>query len=74
MKKAFRALIAYLKDWKNLLAHTLIGVGLVVMALYLPVHPLIRVAILIAVVTFNILRGRREKARKARAIESEATV
>lgn len=66
MNNALKALVAYLKDWKNLLTHGLIGVGLVVLAVFLPVHPLIRIGILIAVVAFNIVRGKLAKSRKAR--------
>lgn len=66
MNKGLNAIAAYLKDWKNLLTHSLIGVGLVALAAFLPVHPVFRILILIAVVAFNIARGRRDKARKAR--------
>ncbi len=65
MTKILKALAAYLTDWKNLLAHALIGVGLVAVAVFLPVHWAIRLAILVAVVAFNIARGRRDAARKA---------
>ncbi len=70
MDKVVHALMEYLKDWKNLLVHGAIGIGLVVLALFLPVHPLLRLGILVLVVAFNILRGRRDKARKAALISS----
>ncbi|MBI9043518.1 MAG: hypothetical protein JEZ06_03480 [Anaerolineaceae bacterium] len=51
----------YLKDWKNLLAHTLVGVGIVLVALVIPVKPVYRIIILIVIVAFNIMRMRHTK-------------
>ena len=36
--KIFNALKIYLTDWKNLLAHGLVGVVLLCIALFAPVH------------------------------------
>lgn len=58
MKKIINAVADYLKDWKNLLYHAVIGVALVVVALYLPINVHIRIAIFVGVVAFNILRKR----------------
>lgn len=58
MKNIAKAVIDYLKDWKNLLYHAVIGVVLVVVALYLPINVHIRIAIFAGVVAFNILRKR----------------
>lgn len=51
----------YLKDWKNLLAHTIIGVLILLVAIYLPIKPIYRIIILVIVVAFNILRMRLSK-------------
>ena len=72
MAKVVQALMEYLKDWKNLLVHGVIGIGLIVIALFLPVHPLLRLVILVVVVAFNILRGKRDKARKAALLSSRS--
>ena len=54
--KIFNAIWTYLKDWKNLLTHGLIGVSIVVVALVIPVAPIYRVGILVLVVGFNLIR------------------
>jgi len=64
MMKVLKWLWSYLKDWKNLLAHTLIGVSILLVAFYLPVKPLYRILILIVVVAFNITRMNLEKRKK----------
>lgn len=62
--KFFKAILNYLKDWKNLLAHTIIGVLILLVALYLPVTLYARMIILVLVVVFNILRMRRNKMKQ----------
>jgi hypothetical protein len=54
--KILKAIWTYLKDWKNLLTHGLIGVAIVVVALVIPVAPVYRVVILVLVVGFNLIR------------------
>ena len=61
MKKFLNGLWEYLKDWKNLLAHTLIGVGILLVAFVIPVKPLYRVLLLIVVVGFNLIRMNHSK-------------
>ena len=56
----------YLKDWKNLLTHSIIGVAILLVAIYLPVKPIYRIAILVMVVGFNIIRMSLEKKKKAK--------
>ncbi len=56
MKKVLKAVWNYLKDWKNLLTHGLIGVVILVVALVIPVAPIYRILILVGVVGFNIIR------------------
>ena len=51
----------YLKDWKNLLAHTLICVGILLVAFVIPVKPVYRVLLLVAVVGFNLIRMNHSK-------------
>ena len=46
--KIFNALKIYLTDWKNLLTHGLVGVVLLCIALFAPVHWTYRVLFLIA--------------------------
>ncbi|MDO5850779.1 MAG: hypothetical protein Q4P14_06135 [Methanobacteriaceae archaeon] len=62
--KIFNALKIYLTDWKNLLAHTLVGVVLLAIALFAPVHWIYRVIFLILVVVFNVIRMRYSKNKK----------
>jgi hypothetical protein len=69
--KVLRWIWNYLKDWKNLLAHAIVGVGLLMIALYLPVHPVFRILIMAVVVIFNTLRMKWAKKRKAQKINRE---
>ena len=54
--KVLKAIWNYLKDWKNLLTHGLIGILILVVALVIPVAPIYRILILVVVVFFNIMR------------------
>jgi hypothetical protein len=60
MKKVIKSLYDYLKDWKNLLNHALVGVLLLVVAIYLPVSIYIRILILVLVIIFNIWRNKKK--------------
>lgn len=64
--KILMAIWNYLKDWKNLLTHGLIGVGIVVVALVIPIAPIYRVVFLVLVVGFNIIRMNHAKRFLAR--------
>lgn len=46
----------YLKDWKNLLVHALIGMAILAAAFFIPVKPVYRILILLAVIGFNLIR------------------
>ena len=59
--KALNLIWDYLKDWKNLLAHALIGVGILLVAFFMPVKPVYRVLFLVGVVAFNLIRMNRAK-------------
>lgn len=63
--KILKAVWEYLKDWKNLLTHTIIGVGILLVALVMPVEPIYRILFLVLVVAFNIFRMRREKQKES---------
>ena len=54
--KVLKAIWNYLKDWKNLLTHGLIGVAIVLVALVIPVPPIYRILFLVVVVGFNLVR------------------
>lgn len=62
--KILNWILIYLKDWKNLLTHTIIGVLILLVAFYLPVKPIYRIIALVLVVAFNVFRMRRAKAKK----------
>ncbi len=64
IKKIGSGLWNYLKDWKNLLTHTLVGIALLLIALFLPVEPVFRFTILFLVVCFNMLRMKIEKKKE----------
>lgn len=66
--KVLRWIWIYLKDWKNLLAHSIIGVSILLIALYLPVKPVYRIGILVLVIMFNTARMKIAK-RKTKLIE-----
>jgi len=59
--KILYAIWNYIKDWKNLLTHSLIGVAILLVAFYMPVAPVFRVFILIAVIGFNLIRMKHTK-------------
>ena len=54
----------YLKDWRNWVSHTIIGITILLVAFYLPVRPIYRILVLIVVVSFNIIRMRLAKNKK----------
>ena len=54
--KIINAIWSYLKDWKNLLVHALIGVAILLAAFVIPVKPIYRIIILLAAIGFNIIR------------------
>lgn len=56
LKKIFESIWKYLKDWKNLLAHTVVGLLILAVGLMLPVAPIYRIIILVIVIALNITR------------------
>ena len=65
LRRFGRGLAAYLSDWKNLLGHTLVGLGFLAAAIWVPVPVLAKLAVIAVLVVFNLSRGRR-RSRKAR--------
>lgn len=61
IKKVLNGLKDYLTDWKNLLGHALLGVGLLVIAIWAPIVWWIKVIIFVCLVTVNIFRMKRKK-------------
>ncbi len=51
----------YLTDWKNLLGHALLGVGLLVIAIWAPVPIWSKLVFFAVLVTFNVWRMSRKK-------------
>lgn len=62
--KILRFIWEYLKDWKNWVTHSIIGVLILLVAFKLPVALIYRIIILIVVIIFNVLRMRYSKAKK----------
>jgi hypothetical protein len=58
MKKVFEAVLNYLKDWKNLLSHAVVGVLILVVGLSLPILPIYRIGILVLIIALNVFRMR----------------
>lgn len=69
MKKVLLAIVEYLKDWKNWVVHSIIGIAILCVAFFLPVRPLYRIAILLVVISLNVLRMRLEKKKRERTQE-----
>lgn len=64
MKKIVKGIKNYLTDWKNLLTHTLVGITILLIALYAPVSPYIRLGFVLLAVGFNLFRMEYSKKRK----------
>ena len=54
--KILRAIGKYLSDWKNWLTHGLVGVGMLVLIIWVPVQWWIKLIAVAVVVGFNVLR------------------
>lgn len=71
MKRVFEAIWTYLKDWRNLLSHALVGFAILAVGLFLPVQPMYRVLILILIIGFNLVRMKlTEKKEEEPALEA----
>lgn len=58
VNRIVKGLKTYLTDWKNLLTHSIVGVAILLIALFAPVSPYIRIAFVGVVVVFNVIRMR----------------
>lgn len=56
MNCVFKGFHSYITDWKNLLTHSLVGVAILLIALFAPVSPYLRIAFVVAVIVFNVIR------------------
>jgi diacylglycerol kinase len=63
IKKAWEGLKGYLKDWRNLLGHALLGIVFVVLAIWVPINIWVKLAIIACLIAFNIFRMRRKASR-----------
>lgn len=68
MKKIFEAVWRYLKDWKNLLSHAIVGVLILAVGLLLPIPPVYRIGILLLIIALNVFRMRLSE-KKAEVLE-----
>ena len=58
LSRIWSGLKAYLTDWRNLLGHALLGVVFVVIAVWAPITLWLKLLIIAALITFNVLRMR----------------
>ena len=73
MNKFFLNIWKYLKDWKNLLGHTLLGIAIIVVSAILPIPWWAKMIVLVVLVVFNIFRERLFAAifRKKRSVSEK---
>ena len=63
--RIWSGLRAYLTDWRNLLGHALLGVVFVVVAVWAPITLWLKLVIIAALITFNVLRMRNKNQKKS---------
>jgi len=68
LKSAQKFFWTYVKDWKNLLAHTVVGLLILGVGLFLPVKPVYRIVLLVLIIALNTIRMKRND-RQANAFE-----
>ena len=61
--KTFQAIWTYLKDWKNLLAHAVVGILILAIGLALPIKPIYRIILLVVVIVLNTARMKLSKSK-----------
>ena len=73
LTKTLQAIWTYLKDWKNLLAHTVVGLLILAIGLALPIKPIYRIILLVVVIVLNTTRMklRENKAQEKVLIDSQ---
>lgn len=72
LKLACKGILAYLKDWRNWLVHGLIGVALVLAAIFVPVAWWIKVIFFLCVIAFNTVRMTLSKKKKTKKFETKS--
>ena len=65
MKKISNFIWKYLKDWKNLFAHTVVGVLILAIGFYLPVKPIYRIILMVLIIILNTLRMKRSESNNS---------
>ena len=65
------AIWAYLKDWKNILAHALVGLLILVIGLTLPIKPIYRIILLVVVIVLNTARMKLSEQKKRRGSQNK---
>ena len=65
LSRIWSGLKAYLTDWRNLLGHALLGVVLVVVAVWAPITLWVKLVIIAVLITFNVLRMRIKNQKKS---------
>lgn len=71
MGKALKGIVLYLKDWRNWLTHSLIGIGILLVAFFMPVKPIYRVLLIVVVVGFNVTRMKLSKKKELQKLQEE---
>ena len=66
--KALRGVVAYLSDWRNWLVHGLVGIALLLLAIFAPIEWWIKVIIFAFVIVFNCIRMSLSKQKKSQKL------
>ena len=64
MNNAIKGIVIYLKDWRNWLTHSLVGIGILLVAFFMPVKPMYRILLVLVVVGFNVIRMKLSKKKE----------
>ena len=67
--KLLNTIWTYLKDWKNLLSHAIVGVLILVIGLVLPIAPVYRIILLVVVILLNSLRMKFSDKKKEEVVK-----
>ena len=67
--KTLNAVWTYLKDWKNLLAYTLVGLLILAIGLALPIKPIYRIILLVVVIVLNTARMKFSEKKKKEEVK-----
>ena len=69
LNKTLNAIWTYLKDWKNLLAHALVGLLILAIGLALPIKPIYRIILLVVVIVLNTVRMKLSEKKRKRKLK-----